>query len=66
MLNKDCLTLVRDQDEFFEDDLICFVDACDQIGIYSQTHGMAIQLVGTVAECRLKTINSSITLKVLL
>ncbi len=29
MLNKDCVTLVRYEDEFFEDDLICFVDACD-------------------------------------
>ena len=37
-----------------EDDLICLVDTCDKIGIYSQTHGMAITLVGTVAGCGLK------------
>ena len=29
MLNKDCVTLVRYEDEFLEDDLIFFVDACD-------------------------------------
>ena len=37
MLNKDCVTLVRYEDEFLEDDLICLVDACDTIGIYFQT-----------------------------
>ena len=64
-LSKDCVTLVRYEDGSLEDDLICLVDACDKIGIYSQTHGMAIKLVGTVAGCGLKIINSSITLKVL-
>ena len=59
------MTLVSYEDEFLEDDLICLVDACDKIGINSQTHGMAIKLVLTVAGCGLKTINSSITLKVL-
>lgn len=59
------MTLVRYEDGSLEDDLICLVDACDKIGIYSQTHGMAIKLVGTFAGCGLKIINFSITLKVL-
>ena len=59
------MTLVRYEDGSLEDDLICLVDARDKIGIYSQTHGIAIQLVVTVVGCGLKTINSSITLKVL-
>ena len=54
MLSKDCVTLIRYEDGSLEDDLICLVDACDKIGIYSQTHGMAIKLVGTVAGCGLK------------
>ena len=44
------MTLVRYEDGSLEDDLICLVDACDKIGIYSQTHGMAIKLVGAVAD----------------
>ena len=59
------MTLVRYEDGSLEDDLICLVDACDKIGIYSQTHGMAIKLVGKVARSRLKITNSSITLKIL-
>ena len=59
------MTLVRYEDGSLEDDLICLVDVCDKIDIYSQTHGMAITLVGTVAGCGLKIFNSSITLKVL-
>ena len=60
------MTLVRDEEGSLEDDLICLVDACDKIGVFSQTHGMAIKLVGTVAGCGLKINNSSITLKVLI
>ena len=29
MLSKDCVTLVKYEDEIFEDDLIFFVDVCD-------------------------------------
>ena len=48
------MTWVRCGDELLEDNLIYFVDACDQIGIYSRTHSMAVQLVGTVANLQVK------------